>query len=175
MVLLAGLLQKYVTFPKKTKIYWTTANSSSSFQVGIYCELHLQMLKILASHYFVSMVIGFIVELNCWYTICRAKGRAVRPCLLEDLPSYNNKRVNKFQHLAEIINKMGLQSFPDIVGQLFVILAVICGENQLFCFDPAGGNCLFTHPPMGSTLPVPTYCSLFQPATFRPLSLCLCQ
>jgi len=99
-----------------------------------------------------------------------------KPCLLEDLPSYNNKRVNQFQHLAEIINKMDLQSFPDIVGQLFVILAVICGENQLFYFDPAGGNCLFTHPPMGSTLPVQAYSSLFQsrnisPYVFVPLSI----
>jgi hypothetical protein len=37
---------------------------ASSFQAGIYCKIHLQMIKITAFHYSLPMVVVLIIEPN---------------------------------------------------------------------------------------------------------------
>lgn len=58
--------------PELSKKVHVSCNNCSSFQAGIYFKIHLQMLKTLAFHYLLSVIVAKVFKLNKQDVICRA-------------------------------------------------------------------------------------------------------
>jgi len=83
---------------------------ASSFQAGIYCKIHLQMINISAFHYFLTMVAVSTFSGQIGGTICRyskEKGRA------ETLP-FKMLIKSEIYSSPQLIPKYH-QSFPSFV------------------------------------------------------------
>jgi len=57
---------------KQLENFELLATVGSSFQAGVYFKIHLQMLKTLAFHYLLSVIVAKVFKLNRQDTICRA-------------------------------------------------------------------------------------------------------